>query len=78
MSGVPGGGGWDTLYSEVQCIMNNGHMGPSPREHTDACENITFPQLRLRAVIKFRLRCRYLAIVTVTAIVLDNTIAIKN
>ena len=30
MSGVPGGGGWDTLYSEVQCIMNNGHMGPSP------------------------------------------------
>ena len=30
--------------------MGNGHMG-TPCEHTDACENITFPQLRLRTVI---------------------------
>ena len=26
---------------------------PPPREETDACENINFPQLRLRAVIIF-------------------------
>ena len=26
-------------------------MLPNPPEQTDACENITFPQLRLRAVI---------------------------
>ena len=34
----PGEGG---LYSEVQCIMGNGHMG-SPCGQTDARENITF------------------------------------
>ena len=36
------------LYSEVQGIMGNGHMG-IPYEQTDASENI-FPQLRWRAV----------------------------
>ena len=32
------------LYSEVQCIMVNGHMGPPPLpfEETDTTENITF------------------------------------
>ena len=36
--------------SEVQGIMDNGHMGP-PCEQTDICENITFPQLRWQEVI---------------------------
>ena len=31
------------LYSVVQCIMGNGHIGPPQR--TDTYENITFPQL---------------------------------
>ena len=29
------GGGAAGLYSEVQCIMSNGHMGPLPHEQTD-------------------------------------------
>ena len=37
------------LYSVVQCIMGNGHMGPTPHGQTDTqtntCENITSPQL---------------------------------
>ena len=33
-----------------QCIMGNGHPLPLNRM-TDSCENIAFPQLRLRAVI---------------------------
>ena len=40
------GGG---LYSEVQCIMGNGHIG-TPYEQTDTSENIIFPQLRWRGV----------------------------
>ena len=43
---MPEGGlveGW-ALYSEVQCIMGNGHMGPYGQ--TDTCENITFIQFR--------------------------------
>ena len=36
-------------YSEVQCIMDNDHMG-SPCEQTDTIENITFLQLCLRTV----------------------------
>ena len=39
------------LYSEIQGIMGNGYMG-TPCEKTDACENITFPQLRWQAVMK--------------------------
>ena len=43
---VPGG-----LYSEVQCIMGNGHMGPaSPSLRIDTTENVTFPKLGWRAV----------------------------
>ena len=34
-----------SLFTEVQCITGNGHMG-TPREQTDTSENITFPQLR--------------------------------
>ena len=34
------------LYSEVQCIMGNGHMGPPIPLLTDMTLNITFPQLR--------------------------------
>ena len=37
------------LYSEVQCIMGNGHMGSTANgqtdTQTDTCENITFLQL---------------------------------
>ena len=33
-----------TLYSEVQCIMGNGHMDASYRQ-TDTYENTTFTQL---------------------------------
>ena len=36
------------LYNEVQCIMGNGHIGPPGQ--TDMTENITFLQLRWRAV----------------------------
>ena len=52
LGGTGGRAGW-ALYSEVWCIMGNGHMG-SPRGQTDTTENITFPQLRLRAVKNWR------------------------
>ena len=49
-------GGWDSegLYSEVQCIMSNGHMVIIRVDRmTDRhYENITFLKLRWRAVIK--------------------------
>ena len=32
------------LYSEIQCIIGNGHMGP-PGEQIDMTENIAFQQL---------------------------------
>ena len=35
-----------SLYSEVECIMGNGHM-VTTCEWTDTTENITFPQLLL-------------------------------
>ena len=43
------------LYSEVQCIIGNGHMRTPPplpwtARQTDTTENITFPQLRWREV----------------------------
>ena len=42
------------LYSEVQCIMGNGHMETPPpvKRKTDMSEIITFPQLHWQAVIK--------------------------
>ena len=42
------------LHSEAKCIIGNGHMGHPPLTEwqTDMTENITFPQLRLRAVKK--------------------------
>ena len=44
------GGEWG-LYSEVQCIMGIGHMGPSVNRQTDRqtdmTENITFPATSL-------------------------------
>ena len=50
-------GGEGSLHGEVQCIVGNGHMGPSPRlqaewqTHTTLhTQNITFPQLRWRVV----------------------------
>ena len=43
--------GAGALYSEVQCIMGNGHI-ESPHGQTDRDDNITFPQLRWRAVIR--------------------------
>ena len=41
-----------TWYSEVQCIMGNGHIGLpwSLCQQTDMTENITFAQLRWRGV----------------------------
>ena len=48
MSG--GGQGWGALYSDVQWVMVT--WGP-PNRMTDTCENITFPQIRWRAVIKY-------------------------
>ena len=50
LAGGLGGGG---LYSEVQCIMVNGHMELSlwTEWRTDMPENITFSQLRWRAVL---------------------------
>ena len=38
------------MYGEFQCIMGNGHMGPPLNKMTHTIENITFPQLRWRAV----------------------------
>ena len=38
------GQGEGALYSEVQCIIGNGHMAMDRQTHT--YENITFPQLR--------------------------------
>ena len=42
------------LYSEIQCFMGNGYMWPllHVNRQTDMTENITFPQLRWRAVMK--------------------------
>ena len=46
-----GGQGWEKESSEVQCSTGNGHIGPLPFcEQTDTTENITFQQLRWRAV----------------------------
>ena len=42
----PATGVGEELYSEVHCIMGNGHMGPL--RWTDTTENITFPQLPCR------------------------------
>ena len=50
MSDVRGGGtsalAGGALYSEVQCIMGNGHMWNPPlvNRQRDTTENITFPQ----------------------------------
>ena len=57
MSGL--GWGHGTLYSEVQCIMGSGQIGPSSAVDrmtdwwTYTTENITFPQLHLGAVNNF-------------------------
>ena len=45
------------LYSEVQCIMGNGHMGIRPHctdrlPDTHTTENITMPHLRWWAIMK--------------------------
>ena len=40
------------LYGKVQCNMANDHIGTRCKK-TDTTENITFPQLRWRAVITF-------------------------
>ena len=48
--GVEKRGGGIERYSEIQCIMGNGHMGP-PCEKTDAYENIPFTKLRLQVVV---------------------------
>ena len=45
---------WLAWYSEVLCIISNGHMGiplPLVDRQIHASENTTFPQLRWRAVI---------------------------
>ena len=45
-----------SLYSEVQCIMVNGHMSQlDPCKQTDTTENITFPQIYWRVVIHVQL-----------------------
>ena len=42
---------WGCLYSEVKCIMGNGHMVPPPVDRqTGTTKNITFPQPRWWAV----------------------------
>ena len=38
------------LHVEVQCIMGNDHMGPLVNRLTHTTDNITFSQLRWRAV----------------------------
>ena len=52
----PGGLTWGggSLYGKVQCIVGNGHgiLPPPNCEQADMTENITFPQLRWKAVIK--------------------------
>ena len=47
-------GGRGSLYGgDVQCIMGNYHIGsPSVNRQTHTTENITFPQLRWRAVTR--------------------------
>ena len=46
-------GGSGDMYSEVKCIMDNGHMGPCSLSHeqTDTTENITFLQPHWQTVI---------------------------
>ena len=47
------GSGRKALYTEVQYIMGNGHMGsPLLNRQTDTSENITFLQIRWQAVTK--------------------------
>ena len=54
MSYVREGAGRKALYTEVQYIMGNGHMGsPLVSSLTDTSENITFLQLRWRAATSF-------------------------
>ena len=48
------GGALPMMRSEVQCIMGNGHVGPTHEQteiQTHMTENITFPQLRWRVVM---------------------------
>ena len=33
---------WGSVYSDVQCIMGNGHMGPPSGGQTYTAENISF------------------------------------
>ena len=42
--------GQGSLYSEVQCIIGNGHIG-TPCRQTDMYESITFLQLHWRVVM---------------------------
>ena len=49
--------GVGSLYSEVQCIMGNGHTGPPCKETGD---NLTLPQLRLRPMTIQRDRNKYI------------------
>ena len=44
--------GEGSLYSEAQCIMGNGHMGPAVNRHTNG--SLVFPQLHWRGVKKKR------------------------
>ena len=50
-SGHPVSNVWGTLYSEAQWVLVTCRH-PSPCGHTHTYENITFPQLGWRAVIK--------------------------
>ena len=49
----PMSGGSGDMYSEVKCIMDNGHMGHCSLSHeqTDTTENITFLQPHWQTVI---------------------------
>ena len=49
MSGVVRADAGGGLLSKAQCIMGNGHMGPTPRteRQIDTSENITLSELHL-------------------------------
>ena len=51
MSGGVKGGVSYHVTNPMMYVMCLPHPNPRPCEQIDACENITFPKLRLRAVI---------------------------
>ena len=57
-------GEWHQNLSEKTVLPPPAIPHPTPPQLTDTCENITFPQLRLRAVKYFSKMCKWMALIS--------------